>query len=78
MTGPKKRQKPGPERYRGIEYSVANKGEGVCTWKLHPKKEQAAPIMSAPTISGTTKGGHNEAIEAAHRAIDKMLGTVRK
>ena len=73
MTGKKKRQMSGPEKYRGIEYSVAHQGEGIWTWKLHHKPERAGPI-----IAGTTKGGQNEAIEAAHRAVDKMLGTQRK
>jgi hypothetical protein len=29
-------------------------------------------------LAGTAKGTQNDAIEGAHRAIDKMLGTTRK
>jgi hypothetical protein len=63
----------GPEKYRGIEYAVAAHGEGSWIWKLRMAGEKGAP---AP--SGTVRGRQNDAIEAAHRAIDKVLGTQRK
>jgi hypothetical protein len=63
----------GPEKYRGVEYSVAPHGEGSFIWKLRAPGENGAP---AP--SGTVRGRQNDAIEAAHRAIDKVLGTRRK
>lgn len=63
----------GPEKYRGVEYSVAPHGEGSWIWKLRAPGENGAP---APT--GTVRGRQNDAIEAAHRAIDKVLGTQRK
>jgi hypothetical protein len=63
----------GPEKYRGVEYSVAKHGEGAWLWKLRTPGETGAP---AP--SGTVRGRQNDAIEAAHRAIDKVLGTRRK
>jgi hypothetical protein len=63
----------GPEKYRGVAYTVAPHGEGQWTWKL-----RAASEGSAPAPSGTVRGRPNDAVEAAHRAIDKVLGTQRK
>ncbi len=63
----------GPEKYRGVEYSVAPHGEGQWVWKLRTRSDTGPP---APT--GTVRGRQNDAIEAAHRAIDKALGTQRK
>jgi hypothetical protein len=63
----------GPEKYRGIEYSVAPHGDGQWIWKV-----RAAGDRGAPSPSGTVRGRQNDAIEAAHRAIDKALGTQRK
>jgi len=61
---------PAPEKYRGIEYSVAKQGEGAWTWQVRP--QPGGPVQT--TISGTARGmNKNPAIEAAHRAIDKML-----
>lgn len=71
--GKNKRQMPRAEKYRGIEYSVAKQADGKWAWKLHAKTERLAP-----TLSGTAKGTQNDAIEAAHRAVDKLLGTTRK
>lgn len=73
IPGKKQRPKPGPEKYRGVEYSIAKQGEGTWEWKLRAKTEHGAQ-----TISGTTRLGQNEAVEAAHRAVDKLLGTKRK
>lgn len=73
IAGKKKRPAAGPEKYRGIQYSIAKQGEGTWVWKLQAKTEHGAQ-----TISGTTRLGQNEAIEAAHRAVDKLLGTKRK
>ena len=70
---PKRPGRAGPEKYRGVEYSVAPHGEGSFIWKLRAPGENGAP---AP--SGTVRGRQNDAIEAAHRAIDKVLGTRRK
>jgi hypothetical protein len=70
---PAKRPSRGPEKYRGVEYSVTKHGEGSWIWKLRAPGENGAP---APT--GTVRGRQNDAIEAAHRAIDKQLGTGRK
>jgi len=43
--------------------------DGAWAWKVH---SQPGPIRAI--ISGTAKGmNKNPAIEAAHRAIDKML-----
>jgi hypothetical protein len=72
-TGRNKRQMAGPETYRGIQYSVTKQADGKWAWKLHAK---IAPL--APMLSGTAKGTQNNAIEAAHRSIDKLLGTARK
>jgi hypothetical protein len=63
----------GPEKYRGVEYSIAPHGEGSWDWTL-----RTASDSGAPTPSGTVRGRQNDAIEAAHRAIDKALGTQRK
>jgi hypothetical protein len=63
----------GPEKYRGVEYSVAKHGDGAWIWKLRATSENGPP---AP--SGTVRGRQDDAIEAAHRAIDKALGTQRK
>lgn len=71
--GKKKRPNAGPEKYRGVGYSIAKQGEGTWVWKLQAKTERGAQ-----TISGTTRAGQNEAIEAAHRAVDKLLGITRK
>jgi hypothetical protein len=58
-----------PQKYRGIEYSVAKKADGLWTWQLHLKTEPGGPI-----VSGTARGMNpNAAIEGALRAIDKML-----
>jgi len=58
-----------PQKYRGVEYSVAKKAEGLWTWQLHLK-----PAPGGPITSGTAKGMNaNAAIEGALRAIDKML-----
>jgi hypothetical protein len=68
-----------PETYRGVAYSVAKKTEGLWTWTLHPRAEQSSPVISEAGISGTAKGmNQNAAVDAAHRAIDKMLGTTRR
>jgi hypothetical protein len=72
-AGKKRRPISGPEKYRGVEYVVAKQGEGTWAWRLQAKTEHGAQ-----TISGTTRLGQNEAIEAAHRAIDELLGTKRK
>jgi hypothetical protein len=69
----KRPARSGPEKYRGIEYSVAPHGEGQWLWKL-----RAARDSTVPAPSGTVRGRQNDAIEAAHRAIDKTLGTQRK
>ncbi len=70
---PAKRPSRGPEKYRGVEYSITKHGEGSWIWKLRAPADNGAP---AP--SGTVRGRQNDAIEAAHRAIDKTLGTGRK
>jgi len=58
-----------PQKYRGIEYLVVKQTEGAWTWKVHA---QPGPVHTI--ISGTAKGmNKNPAVEAAHRAIDKML-----
>jgi hypothetical protein len=63
-----------PEKYRGIEYAVAKQAEGAWTWKVQP-----APGPVRTIISGTVKGlNKNPAIEAAHRAIDKMLDSKKR
>jgi hypothetical protein len=72
-SGPKKRPGTVAEKYRGVEYSIVKQGEeGPWAWKLRPRQ------LGDPVISGTAKGRQNDAIEAAHRAIDKLLGTERK
>jgi hypothetical protein len=63
----------GPEKYRGVAYSVTPHGEGQWIWKV-----RAASESGAPAPSGTVRGRPNDAVEAAHRAIDKVLGTQRK
>lgn len=60
-----------PEKYRGIEYSVSDRGNGKWVWKLH-RKLVAGAVQ--PIISGAVRGGQDEAISAAKAAIDKELG----
>lgn len=62
-----------PEKYRAVEYSIARQSDGAWTWKLEPKKDREWPIAF-----GTTKGTKNNAIEAAHREIDKMIAAGKK
>jgi hypothetical protein len=63
-----------PEKYRGVEYSVAKQGEGVWVWKLHPETEQRSAV-----ISGTARGMKKvTAVDAAHQAIDKMLASKKR
>ena len=63
-----------PEKYRGVEYSVSKKTEGLWAWTLHAPTE-----LGGSTLSGTAKGmNQHAAVDAAYRAIDKMLGTTRK
>jgi hypothetical protein len=64
-----KRSPSGPEKYRGVEYSIAMQAEGLWEWKLHPTTERVGAV-----ISGTTRALKKEpAVDAAYRAIDKML-----
>ena len=62
-----------PEKYRGVDYSIARQSDGAWTWKLEPKKDREWAIAS-----GTAKGTKNNAIEAAHREIDKMIAAGKK
>jgi hypothetical protein len=57
------------EKYRGVEYSVVRQTEGAWAWNIHPKDDQRGAITSG-VATGLNK---NPAVEAAHRAIDKML-----
>jgi hypothetical protein len=57
-----------PEKYRGIGYSVAREGDGHWVWKLHPEKQRDWPVTT-----GKERGSQDSAIEAAHRAIDRLL-----
>lgn len=61
-----------PEKYRGVEYWVAKQAESAWTWQLHPKMEHGG----RPVTSGIARGmNQNAAVEAAYRAIGKMLNT---
>ena len=63
-----------PEKYRGVEYAVSKKAEGLWAWTLPARKEAGGGV-----IAGTAKGmNQNAAVDAAHRAIDKLLSTVRR
>jgi hypothetical protein len=69
----------GPEKYRGVEYSVAKKADGLWAWTLHPRTESGGPLAAGTVLSGTAKGmNQSTAVDAAHRAIDKLLGAARK
>lgn len=57
------------EKYLGIEFSIADKGDGTCAWELHPPMGVNQPINR----SGTENGGQNEAILAARKAIGIFL-----
>jgi len=57
------------EKYRGVEYSIVRKTEGAWAWNIQPKVDQRGAITS-----GVARAmNKNAAVEAAHRAIDKML-----
>ena len=58
-----------PEKYRGVEYSVAKEAEGLWVWKLHPN-----PVRIGAVRSGKVRGMNKRtAVDAALQAIDKML-----
>lgn len=78
IAAKKRRPGAGPEKYRGVDYSVAKQSEGTWVWKVQPQAERGTRPISGQSMSGTTRLGQNEAVEAAHRAIDKLLGTTRK
>jgi hypothetical protein len=71
--GRKPKRPSGPEKYRGVAYSVTPHGDGQWNWKLRTRADDGPPPPS-----GTVRGRQNDAVEAAHRAIDKALGTQRK
>jgi hypothetical protein len=54
--------------YRGIEYGVNEKENGIWQWNYYPKLERG------PKESGTIKGTREEAVSACKAAIDKWLG----
>lgn len=53
------------ESYVGIAFSISENGDGTCAWAVHPPMDADHPQKS----SGTVRGGQNEAILAARRAI---------
>jgi hypothetical protein len=57
------------EKYLGIEFSIADTGDGRCAWVLHPPAGANQPT----NCSGTEAGGQNEAILAARKAIGVFL-----
>jgi hypothetical protein len=59
-----------PEPYRGIAYSISDKGAGKWEWKLHPKVE---PNIFREIRSGEVSGTQDDAIRGAEAAIDEML-----
>jgi hypothetical protein len=65
----RKHATPRTEKYRGVEYSIVRQTEGAWAWNIQPKVDQRGAITS-----GVAKGlNKDSAVEAAHRAIDKML-----
>jgi hypothetical protein len=64
----------GPEKYRGVAYSVAKQAEGLWGWKLHPDTAPKGAVISG-TARSMSKG---TAVDAAHQAIDKMLTSKRR
>ena len=65
-----------PEKYRGIQYSVSNNGNGKWGWKLHLTLKHNVDM--SPVISGEVSGTQDDAIAAAEAAIDKELGEKSK
>jgi hypothetical protein len=61
----------GSTEYRKIGYSITDLGNGKWQWKLHPKKEADA---MTPIISGEISGTHDEAVAAAKKEIDTLIG----
>jgi hypothetical protein len=57
------------ESYLGIEFSVTQKSDGTCTWRMARTGNPKRPFET----SGSVVGGQNEGILAARKAIGRLV-----
>jgi len=58
------------EQYCGINFTIRENGDWTCSWEIHPPAGLPFPKRG---VVGTVKGGQNEAILAARKAIGIYL-----
>ncbi|HEY5047185.1 MAG TPA: hypothetical protein VII49_04080 [Rhizomicrobium sp.] len=60
------------EEYRSVAFSIPNNDDGMWRWIIHPRNIKSAAGHNA--LPRPTYATRDEAVSAAKRAIDALLG----